>query len=438
MNNNRFKTALRSFFTPPVVILCYLYVMALTCSMSGMEITSWGLFLFLTIFVVIDRFNEKPVLEFHTLGIEIPLVLFIIIVIAGLKINAPDGDFWFALGSLRNFILLFAFTYALQIVRNLNRLFGLLLVCATIVAIYGLWQHYSGIDILNVLNIRKDQSALVKVPWSTESVYSVIGLFSHHLTFGHSFAMILCFPWAALLLMNRRVSWFQALFFLVSFCVILTAVIFTYGRGVWIALIVSLPLMAFFTNKKLFLSTVAILAVATGILYRTDSVIRERILTVFADSYVSNEDRRKLWQINMEMFHEHPWIGVGYKQNEPLSQPYYEKMKIENGMSGHAHSNYVELLATTGILGFACYMLIIMSFVLTTFRLYTMVPNTHYWHKVFVLAALGAQITFHVGGLTQWNFGDAEVQHQFLFWLAVISYMTHKYYSSIVSDDYNL
>ena len=73
-----------------------------------------------------------------------------------------------------------------------------------------------------------------------------------------------------------------------------------------------------------------------------------------------------------------------------------------------------------------------------TARLYSTIPSTHYWHRVFALSALGAQLAFHIGGLTQWNFGDAEVQHQFIFWLAIVAYMTQQYYVHIVPDDHSL
>ena len=96
------------------------------------------------------------------------------------------------------------------------------------------------------------------------------------------------------------------------------------------------------------------------------------------------------------------------------------------------------MLSTTGIIGFSCYMFFILAFLLMTHRLWTEVPRSHYWHRVFVLGALGAQVAVHAGGLTQWNFGDPEVNHLFVFILAVVAYMNERYLRGIVPDDYAL
>ena len=308
----------------------------------------------------------------------------------------------------------------------------LILTCATLTSFYGIWQHFSGIDL-----VRADHRVLTQVPWGDGSVFSTIGFFNNHLTYGHCFMMILCIPWAALLL-AKRPRWWHTLLLLISFSAILTSLVFTYGRGVWIAVLVALPFMAFYASRKLFLLTLGILVVVGGIVLKRDPLIRERAQSIIAENNGSNEERRKLWEANVEMFHDHPWIGVGYKQNEAVTDTYFKKLAIQDGVVGNAHSNYIELLATTGMLGFVSYMLFILAFILMTARLYATIPSTHYWHKVFVLSALGAQISFHVGGLTQWNFGDPVVQHLFLFWLAVIAYMSQRYYAHIVPDDHSL
>jgi O-antigen ligase len=159
-----------------------------------------------------------------------------------------------------------------------------------------------------------------------------------------------------------------------------------------------------------------------------------KLFQTFSESPQEAEEKRLLWELNLAMFKDHPWIGVGYKQNEVLASTYAAKLNLQP-TSGQSHSNYIEFLATTGLVGFFSYMLFLLAFILMTARLLTSIPSTHTWHKVFVLAALGAQLAFHIGGLTHRNFGDDIVLHQFLFWLAVISYMSQRYYAHIVPDD---
>jgi hypothetical protein len=66
-------------------------------------------------------------------------------------------------------------------------------------------------------------------------------------------------------------------------------------------------------------------------------------------------------------------------------------------------------------------------FLLKTVRLFKALPAFASTWKVLTLGAFGAQIVFHVGGLTQFNFGDSKVQHQFLFWIACVAYMSYQF-----------
>ncbi|MCC6276306.1 MAG: O-antigen ligase family protein [Oligoflexia bacterium] len=435
MSKDQVFSSVKSACLKSVVGLFFIYALALTSSMAAMEISSWTIALLFTLYYLTDRFSKKRSVEVFTLGAEVPIFLLIIFVAIGLGQSPAVTDnatYFAALGSLRNLILLFFLAYGLQLLRNLNGLLFTLVAGATLVAGYGIWQHFTGIDLW-----RGDNRALVPINWGDKNLYSTVGFFSHHLTFGHSYMMILCLPWAAMILQKRR-PWYWHLGIGLSFAVILTSIICTYGRGVWIALAVALPIMALFASRRLFIFSLLLLSIVSGILMKVSPEFKERALSVFAQNYHSNEERKKLWQANVQMFQDSPWLGVGYRQNEALSQEYYKKMGIAEGMSGHAHSNYLEMLSTTGILGFGAYMLFILAFVLLTIRLYGSIPRTHYWHRVFALAALGAQIALHVGGLTQWNFGDSEVQHQYILWLAIVGYMSHRYYCHIVSDDHAL
>ena len=426
----RVRGNFRSIVAVPLKVTMTLFVLFLSCSLSGMLITGWACCFFLVVYIIADKLNTKSDLEIHTLGVEIPLIGFLIIIFFGLR-SASEGNISPILMNLSNLILLFIFTYSLQVVKNLNRLLAALITFATLVAGYAISQHIMGSDIL------RPEMALEEIPWGTGLVKPCQGFFANHLVYAHSFIMIICLPWAALLL-SRRSPWWQNFLYALSFVVILGSLFFSYGRGAWLALLVALPLMAFFASRKFFLVAAFFITLSAGLLYNLNTSVRESTQAVFSENSNKNEDRKNLWHINLEMFRDHPWVGVGYDQNEALSQSYYDKLEIKNAPVSNAHSNYVQLLATTGFLGFTFYTLIIIVFLLMTARLFSIIPTTHYWHRVFALGALGAQVAFHVGGLTHWNFGDIEVQLQLIFWLAVVGYMSQRYFLHIVPDDRSL
>jgi O-antigen ligase len=429
---SKYKSKLRIWLTVPFVFALTAYSLCLPTYLVGMEIAAWSAFVLFLIYVLIDRLTENRQVEFYALGIEFPLAVFIITVICGLKMNSATPDFFTSLGNIRNFILIFIFCYGLQIYKNLNRLFTLMIFTATVVSGYAIWQHFTGLD-----PIHPNHLPIEQLTWGSSSVFAARGLFRDRFSFGYTFLMLICLPWAALLF-TKKIPWWQTTAMLISFLTILVSLIFTYTQGVWIALLITLPIMAFFASRKFFTLSLLIVAIACAAWMKKDPSFKEKAFAIFADTDSNVENRKKLWDANMAMFHDHPWIGVGYQQNESLSPTYFEKLNIKDGVAGHAHSNYIELMSTTGILGFASFMIFIMGFLLMTSRLLTTIPSTHYWHKVFALTALGAQIASHVGGLTQWNFGIPEVQHLFFFFLAVVGYMSQRYYAHIVPDDQSL
>ncbi|MBK9292993.1 MAG: O-antigen ligase family protein [Oligoflexia bacterium] len=420
------RTALKSILT----LFIFLYAASLTFSMAGMELSAFGITVCFLLYVLFDYLAPKRTLEWHTIGAEFPIIGFLIVAAVGLFVKAPDQ--FSSFGSLRNILFLFILTYSLQVFKNLNKLIWLIWTLALIVAVYAIWQHFTGMDLWREKGIN-----MMANSFGGQNLYQSIGFFSHHLTYSHSFMMIACFPIAAFLLSAKSKWWQRGIYFLSS-AILLFSIVTTYARGSWLALAVAIPVMTLFVSKKKLIIVTLVFAAAIGIAFKVNPNIKSRAMSIIDITNVDNSARRALWSANMTMFNENPWLGVGYKQNEGLTQKYFEQLGITSDFYGHAHSNYLELLATTGILGFAFYMLLILAFILMTARLYTSIPKTHFWHKVFTLAILGAQIAFHVGGLTQWNFGDGEVQHQFFFWLAVMSYMSHRYYAHIVPDDRSL
>ncbi len=405
-----------------IKVLFVLYVIALTCSMAAMEIAGWGASISFCAWWLWGTKNKKITIKWKPVGVEITCLVFSLIVLIGLLINDQDSDLLYSFGRIRNLLLIFSLPMILQLFDKKQKLIEVILGCATVIAVYGIWQHFTGIDLW-----RHNHRALMPVPWGDHTGYSTVGLFNHHLTYGHSYVMILCIPWAGLLL-DRGATWLRKSYYLTSAAIIGVSLIFTYGRGVWIAALIALPIMALLVSKRLVMVILSLFVLGSLLLCKIDPFFSERAKSIFSENYRSNAERKVLWQANMEMFRDHPWIGVGYQQNEKLVASYYKNMPgVGDALIGHAHNNYIQMLATTGILGFFCYMSFIALFLIMTLQLYQRIPKDQVWDKVMVLAALGAQVAFHVGGLTQFNFGDMKVMHQFIFWLALVAGLRYKY-----------
>ncbi len=417
--------SLKSVVKNLLIFFFSLYAVALTCSMAAMELLSWTTVLFTIIYLVIDLRSPTPALKMSKTGYGYFISGFILIASLGVFINAPSANWVKDLGALRDFLLFFFFFYSLKIFGDVKRLLFIILICGSIISIYGIWQHYTGIDIW-----RHDHRALMQVNWGSAAVYSTVGFFNHHLTYAYSYGMIICIAWAMILAQKSK-ALPRKIALGLSFCLIAASIICTYGRGAWIALAIALPVMTLITSrKKFFFIVVALVITALG-LSKINPTFQERLKSVVSSDYGSNEVRKKLWDVNFQMFKDHPVIGVGYLENEPLSTLYYQKMNILGGMAGHAHSNYFEFLSTGGALGFISYMILILLPLFTSlkvfFRIKDLQGDEAMWDRVIILSAIGAQLVFNLGGLTQCTVCDSKVLHQFVLWLAISYFMGDKY-----------
>lgn len=423
-------------FGSPIPFVLVLYSIALLTSMSLMELTGWTVATLTLLYIFFDVFSKNREFSFFGLGPDLYLLGFVLVLGFGVKMNAPNADLLTELGSVRWILLLYLLTYALSLFPGLNKLVYLIIGLGTVISGYAVFQHFTGIDLRYEWGLR-EASAVTPAPYSGADVFQSVGLMSHHLTYGYLFAMVFCFPLAALML-GRQKSFFFRFIMVISTLVMGMSLIWTYGRGVWIASLAAVMFMAAYVSKKALFSLLILAGIAVGTLYSSNHGFRERVDSIWATDYKSNTDRQDLWRANVEMLSDHPWIGIGWRQNEVRIQEYYSKLGITNSFGGHAHNNYLQILATTGLLGFFCYAFFILIFLLMTHRLWLEIPKSHYWHKVIVLGALGSQVAMHTGGLTQWNFGDAEVNHFFIFVLAIVSYMAARYRSGVVPDDHSL
>jgi hypothetical protein len=192
--------ALNSILEKFLTFFVYAYVLALTCSMGAMEGGAMGIALFFILIVISDRFCQQKSIEWHTTGAELPIFLLLIAIAVGLLINNPT-DFISGFGSIRNVLLIFFIGYSLQVIKNLNRVFAVIVGAAFLISIYAIWQHYTGVDLW-----RHSNRALVDLPLGDRSVYQSVGFFSHHLTFAHSYMMLVALPWAAFLLSKKSIG----------------------------------------------------------------------------------------------------------------------------------------------------------------------------------------------------------------------------------------
>jgi len=166
-----------------------------------------------------------------------------------------------------------------------------------------------------------------------------------------------------------------------------------------------------------------VVLLGTG-LYRTDRGVQERVKrTLFErDTQYNADPRLHLWKAQFHILMENRWIGVGYNNNERKSKEYIDRLypEVEEKFYGHAHSTPLQILSTTGVLGFLVFLWLWIAIFKRNWTLYKTYPRGSL-EKAISLGLLAGFIGFHIQGLTQWNFGDAEVLHNLMFFWAVLA-----------------
>lgn len=172
-------------------------------------------------------------------------------------------------------------------------------------------------------------------------------------------------------------QWILLALAVVASAVMLAALFFSYSRGAWIGVGAALAVTALLMlvrSKRAVVWSVALLlvglvVVGLGQINVVPDVISQRFATVgdyfgFEDvrGVRANDDnyalveRRAHWQAALSMFEAAPWSGVGFG-NYAAAYPQFSLPKWDDPL-GHAHNYYLNVLAETGVIGFAAFVLL--------------------------------------------------------------------------------
>ncbi len=145
----------------------------------------------------------------------------------------------------------------------------------------------------------------------------------------------------------------------------LMALYFTFSRSGYLAMIVTLGLLALFRSRKLLLAGILIVFLAFSFSPRVQERSLEAVdsgkALIGLDSQKPLDPTAELrvwsWSFAREMIADHPWIGVGY------SRYAYEINQRGHGLlsdhsSGGSDSSLLTIWATSGVFGFLSYLAI--------------------------------------------------------------------------------
>lgn len=306
------------------------------------------------------KFRPNPML--------VPILLFLAINVLAL-INTPN----LSRAILVLFFTVFTISVALvlpNIVRHpgqINLVTKLLLISCGLVSVFGIYQFLgdlAGLPI-SLTGLREQYTkAILGFPRIQSTALEPL-YFANYLLIPLNVAL-------ALLLSKttRRAGWLIGLIALAGINFVLTV-----SRGGYIALAVCVVLLSIIYLKELLrprniisilLAIVVVAIIATRFININNQWenFSKHVANIFGGA--SFVERVETFSLAEQIWRAHPWLGIGsggfgpYAAYHPLILP-AEGFKIVN-------NEYIELLAETGVLGFGCYVLLIIMLLARTLK----------------------------------------------------------------------
>jgi len=197
--------------------------------------------------------------------------------------------------------------------------------------------------------------------------------------------------------------WLLAGIAFISVCLILVL-----ARQAWLGFLVGSIFLAYFW-RKIFLWIIPLILVSVFLM--SPQTYQNRIKTMLdIKNDTSLNIRIEVWKTGWEIFKDSPITGCGYKCVDSVHTSYPDPtgyVALNRGM----HSNSMQLLIDTGLLGFGAWLSIWGAYFIAIFKRYQELTRekTLGNNKGTLLGCLAAVLGFLVGGFFESSFYDSEV-----------------------------
>lgn len=220
-------------------------------------------------------------------------------------------------------------------------------------------------------------------------------------------------------------------------------VLFASERSAWLGVVAGLLSISFFISWRLAVKLLLSLFVAGTIAWTAVPVVKTRLMPIFTGAVdASVTVRLEVWKQSLALFQSSPVFGVGIRRFPHLhikeaSIPGYKDFL------DHAHSNYMHILATTGVAGMLSY-LILLAAVLRKCAIEAAARRStgdafefkrEAFDRAVSLGMFAATVSLAVAGVFEYNFGTGQVRLTQWFLLSLIGLASNSRLESLKSID---
>ncbi len=267
-------------------------------------------------------------------------------------------------------------------IETLRRIVFAFLASSAIAVVYALWQVVGGVELFR-------GATLDPMGWG---FYRAVGFYGFYLTFA-ALAMTVFFYSSGF--MQEMKKWH----FLILSGLSLLAVVGTFARSIWLALVAAIPVFAFTRGRRAgVIVSVLLLAVIVGgivavpaLRYRAESILEPG----------QNETRLNLWKTALQISKQHPVLGIG-EDNWDLV---FDRYRVEGfyDTTVHPHNDYLTVLVASGLPGLLAFAAMWVSALVAGFKLIHDASDATV--KSVALGSTFSLMGFLIGGLFQNYYG---------------------------------
>ena len=207
----------------------------------------------------------------------------------------------------------------------------------------------------------------------------------------------------------------------ISVVLMVSALVLSLTRNTWMGLLAGLIVLIVGRNFKILwilpvVGLVFFLMVPDG--------VRNRMVSMVDLQDFSTQERLKLWSSGLYIIKDYPLVGVG-QNNFPKVYPQYRHDDVVEPNISHLHNNVLEIGAERGLIGLFTWLAIWIFYYIRSLRILKRFSEHSTTERIAVMGSLAGITAFLVGGMFEYNFGDAEL-HLLIYFLLAIPFIAEK------------
>lgn len=231
-------------------------------------------------------------------------------------------------------------------------------------------------------------------------------------------------------------------------CCVTVGIIFGAERSAWLGVIFGVIVVCASVSRKMVLASLASLLVLGCLSYLFVPIVKDRVDVLFKSQEKgtaifqgSNSGpfkdpsviaRFHIWEATIDKFKQKPIFGSSLIRFGVI---HAKSAMPDKGYFDHAHSNYLHMLAATGLVGFAAYLYLLYSIFSTTVKLSRPIFSEGLteieaqklkFERSVAIGLLAASVSLAVSGLFEFNFGTGHVRLTYFYWLAFLSLSSYR------------